>query len=529
MMKQQQQHPSVCGGLLVLLLFVLASSVVGQDVGCIHCSEYEDLSASDKESVLLSRVMSSQYPNGQLPQKTLCDPVELLTQAEEELDMSNFFDRFSDERPRRMMRLNHYEGIIASVRFEGASNSPFTGVFKGADHGIMRWSATGIPPVGDRLLTEFLVGTLAGSMGLKLFRDGAPSANILANDAFKDIDAFVQKRGWRFWADTDYNIFRRPLDTMPGLDLPQFLNIPFIIDVVLGINDRVKVTFGQTEKYTGVLGNLDAALYDVDGTEEETPVTPIGLAFRPNPDLTSSVERFGKVEKDFRTWAVSEDYVPAGTLLYSAWTTLDGDGNPSICFDDTGVPQTDAEGVAENCPDQRRVHVGDLYTKSRFFTSKWGDEGLFFRHDRVCPKDHVVCTLDTAGWKPSDVLDPFPSLSRATDKLCIGDNRVDGTFTDTPPDCPPGSTSTSVTTCLPTTTGGQKTVTEQLKQCPIFAAGAHPELLGEAAGRDNVAVGCGTVVRFGLVYALEPSISGLVNVLRFFRRMFNLLFGWIWD
>jgi hypothetical protein len=80
---------------------------------------------------------------------------------------------FSDSIPTGHIKYIHTEGAVAQIAFvPAATTNPFTGVFKGADHGIIRLSMAVEP---DTVST-----TTVPSFGLKLLRDSIDSANVVA-------------------------------------------------------------------------------------------------------------------------------------------------------------------------------------------------------------------------------------------------------------------------------------------------------------------------------------------------------------
>jgi hypothetical protein len=66
----------------------------------------------------------------------------------------------------------HTEGTIATVKLSSTGSHPFTGIFKGADHGIVRLSYAAEPNVKDKNTTP--------GMGLKFLIDGMDSVNLVA-------------------------------------------------------------------------------------------------------------------------------------------------------------------------------------------------------------------------------------------------------------------------------------------------------------------------------------------------------------
>lgn len=67
-------------------------------------------------------------------------------------------------------KLIHTVGMTANVAFKSKGNHPYSGIFKGADNGIVRLSLAQKPE--DKTIIPGFV--------YKFFRDGVPSANIFS-------------------------------------------------------------------------------------------------------------------------------------------------------------------------------------------------------------------------------------------------------------------------------------------------------------------------------------------------------------
>ena len=91
-------------------------------------------------------------------------------------DSNATFDFIADEMPPERLKIFHSQGTVTRVRYESVGDHPYTGVFKGARHGIMRISET------SRTNPD-VVRTSPG-FGLKWLRDGFPSANGVAMFSF---------------------------------------------------------------------------------------------------------------------------------------------------------------------------------------------------------------------------------------------------------------------------------------------------------------------------------------------------------
>jgi len=69
----------------------------------------------------------------------------------------------------------HALGAVAPVRFVSVGNHPYTGLFKGAEHGLLR---VGMTLPSKPMDGKYFDGVIPG-VALKLFRDGLPSSNIV--------------------------------------------------------------------------------------------------------------------------------------------------------------------------------------------------------------------------------------------------------------------------------------------------------------------------------------------------------------
>jgi len=73
----------------------------------------------------------------------------------------------------RRIKPIHPVGVIGKVSLVSDGNHPFTGIFEGADSGILRLSSAWEP-------TTFHVKPMEPGMGLKFVRSGVDSANLVA-------------------------------------------------------------------------------------------------------------------------------------------------------------------------------------------------------------------------------------------------------------------------------------------------------------------------------------------------------------
>lgn len=106
-------------------------------------------------------------------------------------------------------------GIVAKVKFEAKTDHNFTGLFKGAENGLARFSPI-FPIMNEKYLHTYFIGTILGSMGVKFFRDkNLHSGNWILGDSAKYMNEHGNSRN--IWDPPNFNIFSRPLNNMPGI------------------------------------------------------------------------------------------------------------------------------------------------------------------------------------------------------------------------------------------------------------------------------------------------------------------------
>lgn len=140
------------------------SATAGYYDACVYDSyvPYESLAASAKQELILLRVQQDASPT-MWPEK-----LSILTGIISEsvrVSMDALADVFP-EQPRT--KYVHTVGMVGGIAFVSSGDHPYTGLFRGADHGLIRLSSAGQPS------TYF-----TPSAALKFFRDGQPSANFV--------------------------------------------------------------------------------------------------------------------------------------------------------------------------------------------------------------------------------------------------------------------------------------------------------------------------------------------------------------
>ena len=109
-----------------------------QNLGVLP-AEYESWTAAKKQAFLWeNRILKSKYDV--LPPLEKIDVVGLFLTV-----LQKKMDRRSDEAPVDWKKAIHAHGSVAKVKFVPTPETPFTGLFKGAEHGLLRLSVTGNP------------------------------------------------------------------------------------------------------------------------------------------------------------------------------------------------------------------------------------------------------------------------------------------------------------------------------------------------------------------------------------------------
>ncbi|MGQ4647124.1 hypothetical protein [Lyngbya aestuarii] len=289
-------------------------------------ADYESWSASKKQDFLWQeRILKSQYD--QLPPLEKIDVLGLFVTI-----LSIKMDRLADEAPRKWKKAIHAHGSVAKIKFVPATNSPFTGLFKGADSGLLRLSVTADP--ADR--------GFAPGLALKLFVDGKPSENFSAL-----VSLSGQGNNYNFFAHELSNIVSEEKSVGPKL---------------------INLIFSRVSKFPRKLYLQGFGQVDQKGNQETNPNYPYRLFLAPNPDLQFPESPPHDFRNDLAT-------IPSGTLLFSVYAV-----NPQQVGDDAANKVADA--VEQSEYRQKAELIGQIVTTSEFVSSFYGDSLLFFRHQR---------------------------------------------------------------------------------------------------------------------------------------------------
>jgi hypothetical protein len=124
---------------------------------------YEALTAAQKKAMVLKHVHQDTHPS------TYPSTVSVLTGIMGESVMVSF-DASADVFPEKRTKYIHSVGVTGGIRFDSTGDHAYTGLFQGAEHGLIRFSSA----------KETGKDGVAPGMGIKFFRDGRPSANFVA-------------------------------------------------------------------------------------------------------------------------------------------------------------------------------------------------------------------------------------------------------------------------------------------------------------------------------------------------------------
>ena len=233
-------------------------------------------------------------------------------------DIWHVFDSHSDLLSLGHPKRIHGVGFTGAVEMVSSGDHPFTGLFQGAPFGVIRFSTAMSAPNET--------GMKPG-IGVKFFIDGVESANFVAMESNNG-----QESG---------NIFEADFSTV-------------IPELPLGLASIGVLEFRRVSSPENAVGLLKFAQKDVDGSSipEDDVTSPYQLILKPNPELSAQFQDVAAGTDLLETFS----QIPAGTVRYDIY------GEPA--------------------PGAEEIMIGQLKSKSEIVDSIYGDESLFFRHQR---------------------------------------------------------------------------------------------------------------------------------------------------
>lgn len=288
--------------------------------------DYQSWSAQAKQEML--------WGNGALRTEYVAANVPAI----EEIDIGGLIDSIlwkkvqdvTDVSPPGYSKPIHPRGALAKVQFVPTAGHEYTGLFQGADHGLLRLSVTGDP--ADR--------GFAPGLALKLFVDGKRSENI---------SALYTLSG----QGDNHNIFANELSNYVKTEVNETLGTTALFSLV-------------SSKPT-MLVMSDMARVNQDGSAVGSVKTPTQIYFVPNENVKNSIS---SASHDFRDDLTA---LSQGTTVYDVYATSQS-VKTSIWPWVTARYERDRRNSAKK--------VGELVMTSQFTLSQFGDTGIFFKHQR---------------------------------------------------------------------------------------------------------------------------------------------------
>lgn len=225
--------------------------------------------------------------------------------------------------PPNRFKILHPTGICSLFKFVSYDNHDYTGVFKGADYGLLRISEVGTVKKGADPST---------SAGFKFFRDGVESANMFTLHAFEG-------HGVEGGENT-YNFLRRDIDYNSHVDLPtNECNL---------MTSHAKLS--QVSKHVGNMSVKGLSDYDQYGNREHYPNWPFKVRLLPLDPCKCPDEYHNYMDH-------LPKCIPSGTTLFNVMA----------------MDEPEELGGVEK-------EIGHIETTSKMTTSTYGDTTLFFKH-----------------------------------------------------------------------------------------------------------------------------------------------------
>jgi len=254
------------------VLLLCAVSALGQHQ--VYGPDYIAKSAAEKQDLIWENVnldtSSNSWPGISLAEIFFEDMCVTLYQDGDELPVA-----WTGNTRRKYI---HSVGSVGKVEFVSNGEHPYTGIFQGASHGIIRISLAKEPSASS-------LNTAPG-MGLKFLRDGLESASMVA---MYSVDG---QESWNVFANDWTNHIAPATGAL----------------VALGAK------FATATPYIQQVGLSDFARAGEDGAAVEAVNYPYKLVFRPTGELSFADEYHGPFTDDLAS-------IPADSVLWNvfAW------------------------------------------------------------------------------------------------------------------------------------------------------------------------------------------------------------------
>jgi len=294
-------------------------------------TEWESQTAERKEALLWGQVTSNtesdEFPSsikqGELLIESMKPPFEVVgDEFKKHTGVLGISER---------QKLVHSVGCVGKCQYISLGEHPYTGLFKGMPHGLIRLSMAAKP------VTSEPVVCIPG-LALKGLIDGIPSANLLAM--------------FQLGGQHSFNFFLHDFTNhppAPGKDQTSGLK---------GLKTKIILKkFEGASKWPNMIGLLSFASRTHDGREEPEVRFPWRLIFHPTSELHRSLPDEDSEGRPFT--AMLQGVTSSGTTLYEVFAV----DSPQ----EEGSPQL----------------IGKVVLTSGLSTSKFGDAHLFFHHNQM--------------------------------------------------------------------------------------------------------------------------------------------------
>lgn len=241
--------------------------------------------------------------------------------------MMTVFDNYMPEMPKGRKKLIHTIGSVCQFKLDVASGSPFTGLFaSGEQRGFIR--------MGSALDIDSNGGVTPG-IGIKMLRSGIHSGDFVL------LHSLATGQSYNFF---EYNMSNHipPAEGFATVALAK--------------------KFEQASQCSPQVGLSDMARYSRDGSEHNPPRFPFKVLFVPSAAVqtTTSPKSVDQLHSEMANF-------PVGTTLYTAYGCQSPVGD-----------ELNPTGACGNA-----FRLGEVKTTTQCQTSRYGDEALHIRHQRI--------------------------------------------------------------------------------------------------------------------------------------------------
>jgi hypothetical protein len=297
-------------------------------------ADYEALDAEKKEEQLWNEIVRTDY-HGSLPTLLAVDAGNVVAKTGTER-LGKKLSHKGDTIPDGMWsKPIHSFGTVAKVKFVAANGSPFTGLFAGAEFGLIRLSLLEDPYKKE---TE---PNIAPGVALKL---------LVSKQASVNVSFLVSLDG----QGADGNFFANQMSNM----------VPKSDKLSAQVSNAL---FKTASKFPTYMGVQDFAKVSQVGDRVSQPKYPYRIYLVPSGWFSTAIDK----QHDFRT---ELEAIDSDSVIYEVWASDPGK------YSGADAQAAANQIVYQQADRENATKIGYIVTKSKFVASKFGDSELFFRH-----------------------------------------------------------------------------------------------------------------------------------------------------